>query len=294
MINNNTIQIKKPYISVIIPTYHDWERLQLCINALSIQNYPLEKFEIIVINNDPNDPPPSSLTFPENCILLQERQPGSYAARNQGASQAKGNILSFTDADCIPDTNWLKEIENYYIKNQGILSGVVKMFSTLDNENLNFAESYDYIFGINQEIYAEKKVAATANLSITTNEFQINNGFRSDMMSGGDVDFCIRAQKIGIKFSYSNKLLVRHPLRNNLTTLSIKSKRLAGGKVYKNKLKGILLAILPPIVRLKILFFKKKAPLNVKLKCFIIIFYIKSIQFIEAFKVLLGAKNERL
>ena len=284
----------KPFFSVIVPVYHDWDRLQLCLNALEKQNYPKELFEIIVVNNDPKDKTPNSLSLPTNCQLVREEKPGSYAARNRGASLAKGDILSFTDADCIPDANWLNEIFKYYQQNEGILSGAVEMFSTLKNKNLNFAESYDYVFGINQVYYALKKEAATANLSITAKEFFINDGFRVDMFSGGDVDFCQRAKRKNIKFAYLDKAIVKHPLRNNLKDLIIKGRRLAGGKVYKNKIKGLVLATSPPIVRIKILFFNSKAPLITKLKCLLVIFIIKTHQFTEACKVAFGAKNERL
>ncbi|WP_175514110.1 glycosyltransferase [Oceanisphaera psychrotolerans] len=164
------MNLKHPFISVIIPTYHDWQRLQLCLDAIDTQSYPKEKFEIIVVNNDPLDFP-SGMTWPNNCSVVVESKSGSYAARNKGASHAKGKVFSFTDADCIPDKNWLSEIASHYSYNKGILSGSVIMFSMRANNKLNFTESYDYIFGINQEIYKRSKVAATANLSVTSEEF---------------------------------------------------------------------------------------------------------------------------
>ncbi|MDZ7736204.1 MAG: glycosyltransferase [Gammaproteobacteria bacterium] len=44
-----------PYVSVIVPVYHDWDRLRDCLHALSQQHYPPESLEIIVVNNDPAD-----------------------------------------------------------------------------------------------------------------------------------------------------------------------------------------------------------------------------------------------
>lgn len=284
----------KLFVSVIIPTYHDWERLQLCLYALEQQTCPKENFEIIVVNNDPNDQPPAELALPKNCLLIEESKPGSYAARNKGTSVAAGGIFSFTDADCIPEANWIEEIKNYYRHNNGILSGDVKMFSTLNSERLNFAESYDYVFGINQDIYAQKNAAATANLSVTAKEFFMNDGFSSGMLSGGDVDFCLRAARQGINFKFSEEVVVKHPLRCDMDSLVVKARRLAGGKVFNNKFKGLVLAAAPPLVRLNILFFKKKAALPVKTKCLIVLFKLKFYQFLEAFRVFFGGANERL
>ncbi len=41
--------------------------------------------------------------------MIHEPLPGSYAARNQGLSQARGNIVAFTDADCIPNPDWIEK-----------------------------------------------------------------------------------------------------------------------------------------------------------------------------------------
>lgn len=281
------------FVSVIVPTYHDWERLQLCLDALERQTYPKRKFEIIVVNNDPNEKPPSGLVLPYNCHLLEESIPGSYAARNKGASAAVGDVLSFTDSDCIPQTNWIRQIAEYYANNNGILSGHVEMFSTLSNTKLNFPESYDYIFGINQSLYARHNTAATANLSITAREFFINNGFKSDMFSGGDIDFCHRARRKGIKFNYCEKVIVRHPLRCSIESLIVKARRVAGGKVYRNKFKALFFAIAPPLMRLNILLFKKDAPLYIKVKSVFVLLKLKLHQLMETIRLFFGATNER-
>src|SRR5690554_2984846 len=94
-------------ISVIIPTYKDWERLALCLQALENQSFKPSNFEIIVINNLPGDLPPAAFKLPKNAVLVDEGKPGSYAARNTGIGMAKGEILAFTDSDCIPHKDWL-------------------------------------------------------------------------------------------------------------------------------------------------------------------------------------------
>jgi glycosyltransferase involved in cell wall biosynthesis len=41
-------------VSVIVPVYRDADRLRGCVRALAGQTYPRERFEIIVVNNDPD------------------------------------------------------------------------------------------------------------------------------------------------------------------------------------------------------------------------------------------------
>lgn len=280
------------FISVIIPTYHDWIRLKLCLEALEIQTYPKEWFEVIVVNNDPEDPLPKDINLPSNCKIVVESKPGSYAARNTGAAYAKGDVLSFTDADCKPREDWLYKINMHYCSSDDALSGAVEMFS-LNNEKLNFSESYDYIYGINQEIYIEKGVAATANLSTRKEYFILVNGFDDKVFSGGDVDFCKRLKDKGLNLFYRDDVIVCHPLRNSFSDLLTKARRLAAGKIRRNFILGIILVLSPPIVRLKILFFKKKAPASVKIKAAFVLFFIKLYQVVFLPLMVIGKTNER-
>lgn len=94
------------FFSVIIPTFNDWDQLKECLMALDNQSLDKDKFEIIVANNSPSSPIPE-MAFPENAIMINEPKPGSYAARNAALVVAKGEIIAFTDSDCIPDPNWL-------------------------------------------------------------------------------------------------------------------------------------------------------------------------------------------
>ena len=88
-----------PLVSIIIPTYKDWSRLNLCLKAMENQSYPLEKFEVIVVNNAPGENPPSGFLFRNNWTLITEEKSGSYAARNKALKICKGKIVGFTDSD---------------------------------------------------------------------------------------------------------------------------------------------------------------------------------------------------
>lgn len=54
-----------PFVSIIIPTYRDWERLALCISALDKQTYSKDLFEVIIVNNDAQDQAPSNYYLPK-------------------------------------------------------------------------------------------------------------------------------------------------------------------------------------------------------------------------------------
>ncbi|MEO6220889.1 MAG: glycosyltransferase family A protein, partial [Ginsengibacter sp.] len=95
--------MNEPYVSIIIPTYNDWGRLLICLKALNKQSYSTKNFEIIVVNNNKFDNIPDRYEIPENCKIIPEVQVGSYAARNSALEIIKGEIIGFTDSDCVPN-----------------------------------------------------------------------------------------------------------------------------------------------------------------------------------------------
>jgi glycosyltransferase involved in cell wall biosynthesis len=98
-------------ISVIVPFYGAAGTIERCIRSLLDQDYPLEDYEIIAVDNNSVDDSASLIRQFQRVRLLSENRQGSYAARNTGVEESRGQILAFTDADCVPDSNWLKAID---------------------------------------------------------------------------------------------------------------------------------------------------------------------------------------
>lgn len=74
--------MEKIKISVIIPTYNDWDNLSLCIESLKKQTLNPNLFEVIIANNN-SDGTVSSLILPLPFFvrIIHEPQPGFYSAR---------------------------------------------------------------------------------------------------------------------------------------------------------------------------------------------------------------------
>jgi glycosyltransferase involved in cell wall biosynthesis len=95
-------------MSVIVPVWNGEARIGQCIEALKNQTLRADLFEIIVIDNGSTDSTVSVVARHSDVILLQEPQPGSYAARNAGLTRARGEYVAFTDSDCTPQKDWLE------------------------------------------------------------------------------------------------------------------------------------------------------------------------------------------
>ena len=92
--------------SVIVPIYRHWDLTPKLLASLRAQTFPAREFETLLVNNEPDSPPPP-LDLPKSMRIIPCGTPGSYAARNAGAAVAAGQFLAFTDADCLPAPDWL-------------------------------------------------------------------------------------------------------------------------------------------------------------------------------------------
>lgn len=225
-----------PMVSVIIPTHNDWGRLRKCLFALSNQSYPKNKFEIIVINNNPNDTIPHYIRK-YNCTILKEIARGSYAARNKGISFSKGEILAFTDSDCIPNTFWIEKAVNRFIKGCDRIAGFIDIFPM--NVTANIPELYDIIFGFDQEAAASNGLSVTANMFAKKSLFAEYGKFNSSLFSGGDTEWSRRVYCKGISIVYASEVIVKHPARKSLKELFNKRYRVSSKKIiiYPERLK---------------------------------------------------------
>src|SRR5437764_502790 len=95
-----------PIFSIIIPTRDRFPQLVACLEALAGQDFPREKFEVIVVNDGSASPVPRSVTLFKNrlslTVLAHARSRGPSVARNHGGTAGRGEFLAFTDDDCTP------------------------------------------------------------------------------------------------------------------------------------------------------------------------------------------------
>ncbi|MCP4688439.1 MAG: glycosyltransferase [Desulfobacterales bacterium] len=96
-------------VSVIIPAFNSAARLPVCLEALEKQTFPRDRYEIIVVDDGSRDDTALAAgRFNVRCRRQENKGPA--AARNNGVSMARGDIVLFTDDDCAPDKNWITEM----------------------------------------------------------------------------------------------------------------------------------------------------------------------------------------
>lgn len=222
-----------PFVSVIIPVYNDDKRLEICLEALDKQTYEKSLYEIIVVDNasdNTKDIQNLVAKFPRASIAY-ESLPSSYAARNKGISLAKGEIIAFTDADCIPYPNWLdRGVKNLLrVPNCGLVVGQIEIFFKTYNKPTP-VELYENIAAFPQEEFIEKyRGGATANLFTYKSAIERVGLFKTTLKSGGDIEWGQRVYAFGYQQIYAEEVCVKHPARYSFEEIYQQTTRIAGG-----------------------------------------------------------------
>jgi glycosyltransferase involved in cell wall biosynthesis len=99
------------HISVVVPFRGAEPHLARCLDSLFVQRYPTWRREIIFVDNGGTAEARAVVERHPAFHLINEPEPGPYAARNAGIDAAKGGIIAFTDADCAVAPDWLESID---------------------------------------------------------------------------------------------------------------------------------------------------------------------------------------
>jgi glycosyltransferase involved in cell wall biosynthesis len=210
-------------VSVIVPTYRRPELLTHCLEALLLQKFDKSQYEIIVVSDGPDAETKKifdDLIGYEHPVLRFMQMPykkGPAAARNYGWLNAKGDIIAFTDDDCLPDTYWLKEIvANCNPEEDVAITGSVRVpisKSPTDYErNTANLQTADFITA---------NCACTKKALIKAGGFdeQFSMAWRED----SDLEFKLINNNIPIK--RVEGALVTHPVRKSTWGVSIKEQK---------------------------------------------------------------------
>lgn len=288
-----------PFVSVIIPTYYDWDNLTRCLRCLQEQSYPDDRFEIIVVNNAPEDRPP--IDVGDRVCLLDEGKAGSYAARNKGLTVAKGDVIAFTDSDCQPLPDWIMNGVMGLLDNQDISRVGGKVALIRNDTRFSIGDIYERAFAFPQDVYVRTKgMAVTANMFTYRTVFDNVGLFNSVLLSGGDAEWGKRANVKGFSIAYQPSAVVLHPSRT-MKDIIQKARRVAGGhfEIQKSgtliyRVMKVLLDLVPPLPSMLRVLTNKELTVKEKAISIAIRYYIKLVTFKEKVSLSLGKAPERL
>lgn len=189
-------------VSVIIVAKNANEIIRYCLDSLLKQT--VKPLEIIVVVDSLMDSTVEAVKDLPVKVVLNEGE-GVGMARKTGVNVSMGDIISFIDADCVADKQWIAVMIKTFSKcNVTVLAGnpiAVKCLGDIPDE----------IFGLSNEPLSCLNFAPTMNFAFKREIIDIIGTFDSWFSEGGeDLDFCIRLRKAGYKIFYNHSMKIYH------------------------------------------------------------------------------------
>ena len=205
-----------PTISVVVPTFGRPDALRRCLRALARQEYPHDRYDVVVVDDGSPVPPREvvgSVESPLRTRLVCQPHRGPAAARNKGAAQARGEFLAFTDDDCMPSEQWLPSLASALGQYPGAAVAGSTINALPDNAFASGAQSLiDYLYGYYNASPADGRFLTANNVALPAAAFREIGGFDATFASAGgeDRDFCDRWLASGRRLIHEASARVSH------------------------------------------------------------------------------------
>ncbi|HYJ86169.1 MAG TPA: glycosyltransferase, partial [Pyrinomonadaceae bacterium] len=204
-----------PKVSVIVCVYNGERTINDCLASLENLNYP--NYEVVVVNDGSTDGTLQVAESYDYIRLINQENQGLSAARNVGIDAARGEIIAFTDADCVADEDWLTHLVARFQASE---------FAAVGGPNLSppddsFVASCVAVSpGAPAHVLLDDEVAEHipgCNMAFRREALDAINGFDPIFRAAGDdVDLCWRLQNKGYKIGFSPAAVVWHFRRNTV------------------------------------------------------------------------------
>lgn len=200
----------KPFISIIVPTYNEERVIKRRIENLVSQNWPKDKFEIIVVDSGSTD---STLDIAKTLVAMHKNvkvmeegeRKGKASAINLGKSNAEGEIALVTDANTLFHEDVLREIAPHFAD---LKLGAVGGFLNLSNPENALVSSSSFYWNIESIMRRGESNLDSACLFHGEINAWRNNIVEADINAlTEDLDMAIQIRRQGYKIAYEPNAL---------------------------------------------------------------------------------------
>jgi glycosyltransferase involved in cell wall biosynthesis len=206
---------KPPMVSVVICAYNAERTMEACLKSLTRLAYP--NYEVVVVDDGSKDGTAEiAARFPQFRLIRQPNK-GLSAARNVGMQAALGEIIAYTDSDCVVDPHWLTLMvgamaangfdacggPNYAPHEEGRIEACVAASPGAPCQVLTAEDRAEHLAG--------------CNMVFRKSVLQAIGGFDPQFTAAGDdVDICWRALEAGFVLGFCPAAFVWHFRRNTV------------------------------------------------------------------------------
>ncbi len=239
-----------PPVSIILAARNEEQNIRSCVKALIDQNYPEDLLQIVIVDDGSTDETVPILKSFESkvsdlTILQTHSKTGNKKlALDKAIRKCTGEILLFTDADCVPSAAWVQTMVNYFSDDIGLVAG----FSPVIDPSDSFFGKILHLDSIAAGFVAAGAIgngsAATCtgrNLGYRRQLFQEVNGFSEIQKStSGDDDLFLQLVKMKTHWNInyaidSDAIVPSYQTKSFVQFINQKKRHLSAGKYYNRK-----------------------------------------------------------
>ena len=234
--------MNKPFISIIIPTYNEEKNLPRLFASLARLDYPKNKREIIIVDGYSTD---RTVALAQKFGAKVFFNPGRIRTTGCqiGIDKARGEMIAFTDADCVVPSHWLK----------GLLEPLKgKKIAAVGGPNITpkndtpFAKAAGEVMWLLTRTgarygFSGKKVVEIyhnpgCNVLYRKKAIQAVGGFNPRLLTCEDEELDFRLGQKGYKLLFTPKVVVDHYRRPTYKKTFIQAYRYAIGRAQATRL----------------------------------------------------------
>lgn len=182
-----------PFISIVIPVKNDARRLAVCLSSLKQQDYPPDRYEVIVVDNGSHDGS-GKVAAEAGATVLEHPQLAVGALRNRGVAAARGSVLAFVDADHELPRDWLHAGQNVLHSDPSIHAAGAPCLAPPQG---TWVQRYWQAHRLKAQERRLVDWLGAGNMFVRREAFEQAGGFREDLVAAEDVDLCLRLKRQG-------------------------------------------------------------------------------------------------
>ena len=209
--------------SIIICSHNRAADLADNLPKVQALDYPLDRYEIIVIDNASSDGT-AAVAAAAGVRCVREERLGLSHARNRGIAESRGELIGFIDDDAWPEPEWLQRLDDLFADpTVGCAGGQVVpewggngkpswlherhvcLFTVVDYGDVTALRYSDYPAGTNIAFRRTVLESVGGFSSILGRTGQI-------LLSGEETDLCLRVERAGYDIRYAPRAVVHHQI----------------------------------------------------------------------------------
>jgi len=209
--------MSEPTVAVVIAAHNAERTLSKCIESVLDMDYPSEKLEVVVVNDDSSDATGEILArYAERIAVFEtDKNVGPSVARNIGVGHTAADYVCFTDADCTVAMDWVRQLLEAFGPGVGAVGGT--QLSPDDETRFGrsvqkFLATVGFVGGYTRRHRAVAEVDHNpcCNVMYRREVFEKAGGFLPGLWPGEDVELDLRVRSQGHKILFVPSARVYH------------------------------------------------------------------------------------